>query len=113
MMTTISRPTTKERIKLPRVDMPARDPGQRAHDFDEVNLGFDPRRAAGEALRCLECANPTCVKGCPVGVQVRESKRGVVAGGDIVTGAATVILAMGAGRKAARAIHEYLCSGEA
>lgn len=72
MTTTISRPTTKERIKLPRVDMPARDPGQRAHDFDEVNLGFDPRRAAGEALRCLECANPTCVKGCPVGVQVRE-----------------------------------------
>lgn len=36
------------------------------------------------------------------------SKRGVFAGGDIVTGAATVILAMGAGRKAAKAIHEYL-----
>jgi glutamate synthase (NADPH/NADH) small chain len=36
------------------------------------------------------------------------SKTGVFAGGDIVTGAATVILAMGAGRKAARAIHEYL-----
>ena len=39
------------------------------------------------------------------------SKPGVFAGGDIVTGAATVILAMGAGRKAARAIHEYI-SGE-
>ncbi|MEA1997661.1 MAG: FAD-dependent oxidoreductase, partial [Gemmatimonadota bacterium] len=36
------------------------------------------------------------------------SKPGVFAGGDIVTGAATVILAMGAGRKAARAIHKYL-----
>jgi glutamate synthase (NADPH/NADH) small chain len=36
------------------------------------------------------------------------SKRGVFAGGDIVTGAATVILAMGAGRKTAKAIHEYL-----
>ncbi len=69
---TASRPTTKERIKLPRVDMPAREPEQRAHDFAEVNLGFDPRHAAGEALRCLECANPTCVKGCPVGVQVRD-----------------------------------------
>ena len=34
---------------------------------------------------------------------------GVYAGGDIVTGSATVISAMGAGRKAARAIHEYLC----
>jgi glutamate synthase (NADPH/NADH) small chain len=39
---------------------------------------------------------------------LRTSKRGVFAGGDIVTGAATVILAMGAGRKAARAIHDYL-----
>ncbi|MDD4802376.1 MAG: FAD-dependent oxidoreductase, partial [Syntrophomonas sp.] len=36
------------------------------------------------------------------------SKPGVFAGGDIVTGAATVILAMGAGKKAARSIHEYL-----
>jgi len=36
------------------------------------------------------------------------SRRGVFAGGDIVTGAATVILAMGAGRKAARSIHDYL-----
>ena len=38
------------------------------------------------------------------------SKEGVFAGGDIVTGAATVILAMGAGKKAAKAIDEYLIS---
>ncbi|MDK2823250.1 MAG: glutamate synthase small chain [Clostridia bacterium] len=38
----------------------------------------------------------------------QTSKKGVFAGGDIVTGAATVILAMGAGKKAAKAIHEYL-----
>jgi glutamate synthase (NADPH/NADH) small chain len=43
---------------------------------------------------------------------LRTSKRGVFAGGDIVTGGATVILAMGAGRKAAASIHEYLTSGE-
>ncbi len=42
----------------------------------------------------------------------RTSKRGVFAGGDIVTGAATVILAMGAGMKAARSIHEFLTSGK-
>ena len=36
------------------------------------------------------------------------SKPGVYAGGDVVTGAATVILAMGAGKKAAAAIDEYL-----
>jgi glutamate synthase (NADPH/NADH) small chain len=43
---------------------------------------------------------------------LRTSKRGVFAGGDIVTGSATVILAMGAGRKAAAAIHEYLGSDQ-
>ena len=39
---------------------------------------------------------------------MQTSMPGVYAGGDIVTGGATVILAMGAGRKAARAINEYL-----
>jgi glutamate synthase (NADPH/NADH) small chain len=43
---------------------------------------------------------------------LRTSKRGVFAGGDIVSGSATVILAMGAGRSAARSIHEYLKSGQ-
>jgi glutamate synthase (NADPH/NADH) small chain len=38
----------------------------------------------------------------------RTSKPGVFAGGDIVSGSATVILAMGAGRQAARSIHDYL-----
>jgi glutamate synthase (NADPH/NADH) small chain len=43
---------------------------------------------------------------------MRTSKRGVFAGGDIVTGGATVILAMGAGRKAALSIHNFLTSGQ-
>jgi len=42
---------------------------------------------------------------------MKTSKEGVFAGGDIVTGGATVILAMGAGRKAAAAINEYLVPG--
>jgi glutamate synthase (NADPH) small chain len=42
---------------------------------------------------------------------LRTSKPGVFAGGDIVTGGATVILAMGAGRRAAAAIDEYLRTG--
>jgi len=41
----------------------------------------------------------------------RTSRQGVFAGGDIVTGSATVILAMGAGRRAAKSIHEYLTTG--
>jgi len=44
-------------------------------------------------------------------VTMKTSKIGVFAGGDIVTGAATVIQAMGAGRKAAKAIDEYLATG--
>ena len=42
---------------------------------------------------------------------LKTSKPGVFAGGDIVTGGATVILAMGAGRKAAAGIHDYLTTG--
>ncbi len=42
----------------------------------------------------------------------KTSLKGVFAGGDIVTGAATVILAMGAGKKAARAMHEFLQTGK-
>ena len=42
---------------------------------------------------------------------MKTSKKGVFAGGDIVTGGATVILAMGAGRKAAAAINDYLMNG--
>jgi glutamate synthase (NADPH/NADH) small chain len=43
---------------------------------------------------------------------LKTSKKGVFAAGDIVTGGATVILAMGAGRKAASAMNEYLCTGQ-
>jgi len=43
---------------------------------------------------------------------MKTTKEGVFAGGDIVTGGATVILAMGAGRKAAKAIDEYLSNGK-
>ena len=45
------------------------------------------------------------------GEDMKTSKKGVFAGGDIVTGGATVILAMGAGRSAARAMDEYLVNG--
>ncbi len=41
----------------------------------------------------------------------KTSKRGVFAGGDVATGGATVILAMGAGKKASKAIDEYLKTG--
>ncbi len=76
-------------MKLPRLDMPARDPEERAHDFAEVNLGFDPHLAAAEALRCLECANPVCVHGCPVGVKIRDFVQ-LVYEGDYLAAAAKI-----------------------
>ena len=45
-------------------------------------------------------------------VTMKTSKKGVFAGGDIVSGAATVIEAMGAGRKASAAMNNYLATGE-
>jgi glutamate synthase (NADPH/NADH) small chain len=64
--------TRKERMAMPRVDMPERDADERAHAFTEVNLGLTAQFARLEAQRCLECRHPVCVAGCPVGVQIRE-----------------------------------------
>ncbi len=62
----------KERTKIPRQQMPEQQPEERAHNFNEVNLGFDVALARMESERCLTCADPKCVHGCPVGVQIRE-----------------------------------------
>ena len=78
-----------ERMKLPRRDMPAREPAVRGHDFAEVNLGFDPEIAHGESLRCLLCAKPTCSHGCPVGVNVKEFVA-LVEAGDYLAAAAKI-----------------------
>jgi glutamate synthase (NADPH) small chain len=64
--------TPKERIAVPRQEMPAQLPDERRHDFDEVNLGLTIVQAHSEASRCLECNHPKCVEGCPVGVKVKE-----------------------------------------
>jgi glutamate synthase (NADPH/NADH) small chain len=44
---------------------------QRAGNFDEVSSGFDAQRALVEAARCLDCRDPACTRGCPVGVDIR------------------------------------------
>jgi len=50
--------------------MKEREPGIRAGDFFEVALGYDSEEAKNEAERCLQCPNPKCVKGCPVGIDI-------------------------------------------
>ncbi len=60
----------KERVKLPRQKMPEREADERNKDFEEVNLGLRAEAALKEAKRCLDCANPQCVAGCPVGIDI-------------------------------------------
>ena len=55
-----------------RNEMPTQDPKQRAHNFNEVALGYDEATAVDEALRCLNCKNPACVAGCPVNIHIPE-----------------------------------------
>ena len=50
--------------------MPEQDPAVRAHNFEEVALGYDEETAVAEAGRCLNCKVPQCRKGCPVQVNI-------------------------------------------
>ena len=61
----------KERLSIPRCNMPQLDPVMRAHHLKaEVNQGLTAEMALVEAQRCLDCANPGCVKGCPVSIDI-------------------------------------------
>ena len=72
-----------------------------------MSLGTSPNPLIARTTAGLETTRRGCLVADESGTTTRE---GVFAGGDAVTGAATVILAMGAGRKAAAAIHEYINS---
>jgi len=61
----------KERTDIPRVHMPELDAEYRSHNrVEEVNLGLSAEQAMQEAKRCLDCANPSCMQGCPVGIDI-------------------------------------------
>ena len=61
----------KERTDIPRVHMPELNAEYRSHSrLEEVNLGLTAEMAMLEAKRCLDCANPTCMQGCPVGIDI-------------------------------------------
>jgi glutamate synthase (NADPH) small chain len=70
----------RDRIKMPRQQMPEQPPLIRARQFTEVNLGYSAELARQEALRCIECAKPTCTETCPVGVKVKEFVQLIVEG---------------------------------
>ena len=61
----------KERTTIERVQMPELDPVYRATTrLEEVNKGLTKEMAMREAKRCLDCAKPTCVEGCPVNINI-------------------------------------------
>ena len=76
-------------------------------DVVVMALGTSPNPLIASTTESLATNRRGCIVADDEG---RTSRSGVFAGGDTVTGAATVILAMGAGRKAARAIDEYVKS---
>lgn len=60
----------KERTATPRVKMPELSPEHRVTCNEEVNCGLTAEMAVVEASRCLDCPNPQCVTGCPVGIEI-------------------------------------------
>ncbi|HEY8909747.1 MAG TPA: NADPH-dependent glutamate synthase [Desulfosporosinus sp.] len=61
-----------KKVKIPRHDMPCQDPQVRAHNFEEVALGYTQETAVEEAKRCLQCKDPKCREGCPVEVLIPD-----------------------------------------
>ncbi len=60
----------KERTSLERVQMREQDGEVRSHNSIEVNLGLTEQMAVAESHRCLDCPQPTCTIGCPVGINI-------------------------------------------
>ncbi len=61
----------KERTAIERVKMNELDPVYRSHNRkEEVNQGLTEEQALTEAKRCLDCANPSCMTGCPVSIDI-------------------------------------------
>jgi len=81
--------TAKERMAIPRQQMPQRDGIERSRDFKEVNLGLAEQVAIREAQRCLQCKNPKCVEGCPVGIDIPGFAK-LIAEGDFLAAAELV-----------------------
>ena len=67
-MTDKKKPKTKPE-KMPMPEQPAE---QRITNFDEVAIGYDEEMVLVEAQRCLQCKKPSCVAGCPVGINIPE-----------------------------------------
>ncbi len=71
----------KERTQIERCKMNELDPVYRATTrTEEVNIGLTKEQALLEAKRCLDCLNPTCMEGCPVGINIPSFVKNVERG---------------------------------
>ena len=59
-------------MSLKKNPMPSQEPQARAHNFEEVALGYSEEQALDEAQRCLNCKNYPCVQGCPVNIRIPQ-----------------------------------------
>jgi glutamate synthase (NADPH/NADH) small chain len=64
--------TSPERFKIPSQPMPEQDHNDRRDNVNEVALGYSETAARLEAMRCLQCKNAPCIKGCPVQIKIRD-----------------------------------------
>lgn len=71
---------TKERVQLERLSMPEQKAKVRNKNFEEVNLGLTEEQAMHEARRCIDCPSPTCITGCPVGINIPKFIKKIEAG---------------------------------
>lgn len=55
---------------LKKIPVREQDPQVRAHNFEEVCLGYNMEEAMEEASRCLKCKNAKCISGCPVSIDI-------------------------------------------
>jgi glutamate synthase (NADPH/NADH) small chain len=62
--------SVKDRLQIPPQIMPTQDAKARVCNMNEVALGYSEAQVKVEALRCLQCKNAPCVKGCPVGIDI-------------------------------------------
>ncbi len=62
--------TPRDRLAIPAQEMPTQDPAVRRRNVQEVACGYTPEEAQLEAMRCLQCKNAPCIKGCPVQIDI-------------------------------------------
>lgn len=60
----------KKEIIPTKTPMPEQEPAERIKNYNEVPFGYSAEQAMAEAQRCLQCARPGCMAGCPVGINI-------------------------------------------